>query len=58
MPWLGAVMNIDSGIALVLIYLLVNVGIAIACVLSAFAIGDLFDRLRERHNARRLHSEE
>ena len=51
-------MNIDSGIALVLIYLLVNVGIAIAGVLSAFAIGDLFDRLRERHNTRRLHSEE
>jgi hypothetical protein len=44
-------MNIDSGTTFVLAYLLVNVGIAITCVLAAFAIGWLFNRLR-RHSTR------
>jgi hypothetical protein len=40
-----AAMNIDSGTALVLTYLLVNVGIAITCVLAAFAISGLVRNL-------------
>jgi hypothetical protein len=47
-------MNIDSGTAFVLAYLLVNVGIAITCVLAALAIGWLFHWLRERHITRGL----
>jgi uncharacterized membrane protein len=46
-------MNIEEGAAIVLAYLLVSIGVIIAFLLAAFAIGSFIGRRRERHRAGR-----
>jgi cytochrome c oxidase assembly factor CtaG len=43
-------MNIDSGTAIVLVYVLVSMGVIIASLLAALATGWFIDRLRERRS--------
>jgi hypothetical protein len=45
-----AAMNIDSGTAIVLVYVLVSMGVIIASLLAALATGWFIDRLRERRS--------
>ena len=43
-------MNIDSGTAIVLVYVLVSMGVITASLLAALATGRFIDRLRERRS--------
>jgi hypothetical protein len=45
-----AAMNIDSGTAIVPVYVLVSMGVIIASLLAALATGWFIDRLRERRS--------
>ena len=45
-----AAMNIDSGTAIVLVYVLVSMGVIIASLVAALATGWFIDRLRERRS--------
>jgi len=45
-----AAMNIDSGTAIVLVYVLVSMGVIIASLVAALATGRFIDRLRERRS--------
>jgi hypothetical protein len=41
-------MTIEDGIAIVLAYLLVSIGVIVAFLLAVFMVGWFIDRLRER----------
>ena len=46
-------MSIEGGTAIVLAYVLASIGVIIAFLLAAFAIGWFIDRLRERRHRQR-----
>jgi hypothetical protein len=46
-------MSIDSGSAIILGYVLVSLGVIIASLLAALAIGSFVDRLREHRRRQR-----
>jgi hypothetical protein len=49
----GRAMTIEDGIAIVLAYVLVSMGVIITFVVAVFVIGWFIDRLRERRRGHR-----